>query len=763
MDAIHRILTGDEVRAAGLIPVSETQRKAMRAEMLRLNVANLNRLFQLPDGFIEISITPLTTNVRIHVEEKGGIFYDFVASDHITNEGALAYDPYLYNGGGKIITVDGISLRVMDYANTTIQVHGVEVKFHDREVGDDLKFPLQNPALAPRHGKKLVTKSVTGRCSSTFLNGAPYYADLEKYPDGTANLLTRMPMPHIWNVQAAPQYKWYGKDMLVVSGLKISAANSMSWTQEAMGDFPTRKHADSAIDIGGDIDTQLFKSEFDPGVYTERDTLDYEMAHSCVRTVDGVELFIVTDVKGDLYVYKTSDPSNAPAYVKVSPPYPAWVSDHSYNARWGWDFNSDGTKMVAVPYNSEVSSDVSVEDHEQLETGSTSCTPLMPYPPEYYDIEDPEYFSDLWYFQNGHNGYIRKNTPGFVEFDINISIVEGEINQVQLVLGRNDWYGESGVYYTSAAYEYNSDALMVTTVEAFTDVLLEGTPTSDSYMDTYYTDVSDDEHKQWTSTPGSYGSLEKIDVIWKMIRKIELDAEPGAEDEIVSQETLLRDFPLAREQHNFTGLSTGGCDDNFSSKLFDIYLLANTGNHGLTYFKYMQVIEACDLKSATYAVRSYDYYNKGYRIISNGHVLKSGGDVVDMSNLASHAVPVVHPEILGYWASIQIKSDFFNFIDTHPDGFMAMCIPDYYQADAPIEAWYDNINLVPLEPPNEMIDYIRMADGSEGTHKDLFNKAFNDNRQYEDYYAPMYLGQYQIESTHEDRGSFAVTGVWRKF
>lgn len=761
MDAIHRILTGDEVRAAGLIPISETQRKAMRAEMLRLNVANLNRLFQLPDGFIEISITPLTTNVRIHVEEKGGIFYDFVASDHVTNEGAIAYDPYLYNGGGKIIEVDGVALRVLDYANTTIQVHGVEVKFHDREIGDDLKFPLQNPTLAPRHDKKLVTKSVKGKCSSTFLNGAPYYADLEKYPDGTANLLTRMPMPYIWNVQAAPQYKWYGKDMLVVSGLKISAANSMSWTQETMGDFPSRKHADSAIDIGGDIDTQLFKSEFDPGVYTEKDTLDYEMAHSCVRTVDGVELFIVTDVKGDLYVYKTSDPSDAPVYVKVSPPYPAWVSDHSYNARWGWDFNSDGTKMVAVPYNSEASSTVSVEDHEQL---GSDCTAHMEVPPEFYDIEDPEYFSNLYYYYNGHNGYIRKNTPGYVEFDINITITEGEIDQVQLVLGRNDWYGESGIYYTSAAYEYNTDDLMFTTVEAYTDVLLEGTPTSDSYMDTYYTDESDDDHKQWQTTTAFYPSLEKIDVIWKMWRyKLPTLAVPVTEPVIVSQETLLRDFPLARGQHNFTGLPTKDCDDQFSAKLFDIFELANTGAFGLLYFKYMQVIEACDLKSATYAVRSYDYYNKGYRIVSNDHVLKSGGDVVDMSNIASHQVPVVHPEILGYWSSIHVKSDFFNFMDTHPDGFMAMCIPDYYQADAPIEAWWDHVNHVAVEPPNEMIDYIRLADGSVGTHKDLFNKAFKDNRQYEDYYAAMVLGQYQIESTHEDRGSFAVTGVWRKF
>lgn len=752
MEAIYRILTGDEVLAGELIPLSETQRKLMRAEMAMTGVSVLSRYFKVPDGYIDIHMTDYATNVRIHVESGGGLFYDFIATDHVTNRGAIAYDPELYNGGGKVITVDGVSIVVFNDSNTTIQVHGVEAKFNEQKENKLLKFPLNDPALAPRFGKKIDTLGVKGRLSSTGLNGAPTKAS-SKYPSGTS-ILTRMHMPYIYNVQAAPEYKWYeekGK-ILVVSGLKCSSANTMDWTQEAMGDFPSRKHADSAIDIGGDIDTQLFSSTTADGINTEENTLDFEMAHSCVRTVNGLQLFIVTDVKGDLYVYKTSDPSSAPNYIKVQPPYPSWVSPYTYNARWTWDFNKDGTKMVAVPYNSEMSSTISVEDHEWPPEFTNSCAAFFDIPPELYTIEDPEYFSSPYYANNGHNGYIRRNTPGYVEFSINITVTDMELDRVDLVLLRSDWYGNSGIYYRGAAYEYNTDDLILQTVEAYTDKPLDPTPISNSYMDLVYKDINGDYQIQWTSTSAFYDQLPKIDVIWKILR----------EGVVIAKETLLREFPLARNSHTFTGLD-GRCSDVFFSKMYDIYLLANTGAIGQQYFKYSQVIEACDMKSVTYAVRSYDYSKKGYKIISNGYTLKSGGDTVDMSNVADYSIKVMHPEILGYWASIQIKSDFFNFIDTHPDGHMAMCIPDYYQADAPIEAWWDSIANVAVEPPNEMIDYIRLADGSEGTHKDMFNEAFKQNRDYQFYYDPMYLGNPESEYTHQDRGSFAVSGIWRTF
>jgi len=727
----------------------------MRAEMAMTGVSVLSRYFKVPDGYIDIHMTDYATNVRIHVESGGGLFYDFIATDHVTNRGAIAYDPELYNGGGKVITVDGVSIVVFNDSNTAIQVHGVEAKFNEQKENKLLKFPLNDPALAPRFGKKINTLGVKGRLSSTGLNGAPTKAS-SKYPAGTS-ILTRMHMPYIYNVQAAPEYKWYeetGK-ILVVSGLKCSSANTMDWTQEAMGDFPSRKHADSAIDIGGDIDTQLFSSTTADGINTEENTLDFEMAHSCVRTVDGLQLFIVTDVKGDLYVYKTSDPSSAPNYIKVQPPYPSWVSPYTYNARWTWDFNKDGTKMVAVPYNSEMSNTISVEDHEWLPSG---CGPYFTVPPEKYTIEDAEYFNLQYYASHGHNGYIRKNSPGYVEFQIDIQVVDGDVSKVDLVLLRSDWHGASGIYYLAAAYEYNTDDLILQTIEAYTDVPLVGTPISDSYMDTFWTDISGDDWYQWKSLYTSYQTEPKIDVIWKLVR----------EGTVISKETLLREFPLARTGHLFYGF-TGQCSDAFRGKMYDIYLLANTGQFGLEYFKYSQAIEACDMKSATYAVRSYDYYRKGYKIISNGYTLKSGGDTVDMSNLPSYGNKVVHPEILGYWASIQIKSDFFNFIDTHPDGHMAMCIPDYYQADAPVEAWWDDIANVAVEPPNEMIDYIRLADGSEGTHKDMFNEAFKQNRDYQFYYDPMYLpvpgwpNLPNAKDTHNDRGSFAVSGIWRTF
>ena len=249
MEAIHRLLSGDDVRAAGLIPLSDTQRKLMRAEMKMTKVSVLSRHFSVTDGYIDIHMTDFATNIHIYIEPGGGLFYDFVATDHVTNRGDIAYDPELYNGGGKVITVDGISIVVFENANTTIQAHGAEIKFKDKKRDGKLAFPLSDPTLAPLYGKKLTSISNKGICSSSGLNNAP--STPKKGYTGNSSVLTRMHMSDIYNVQAAPEYKWYDGtgNILVVSGLKSSSSNTMAWTQEAMGDFPSRKYADGFLNI----------------------------------------------------------------------------------------------------------------------------------------------------------------------------------------------------------------------------------------------------------------------------------------------------------------------------------------------------------------------------------------------------------------------------------------------------------------------------------------------------------------------------------
>ena len=777
---IHRLLTGDDVAAAELIPLADTRRKLLRDEMNRSSMQVLSRRFQLVDGFIDIHMTQVTVQIHIHVEEGGGFNYDFVASDHVTNRGSVPYDNNIYNGSiGEVVEVDGLYFLVVPGANTVLQAHGVEVEFTTYQEKESYQFPLLDPTTAPKAGKKFRARKVKAKCSSTGLGGSPTTADPEKYPLGNANLLTRMPYPNMWNVQAAPQYKWYTEKGVVISGLKVSGANSMSWTSDTLGNFTSRKHADPSIDIGSDIDTQSYKGK---NKTTTRETnLDEQMAHSCVRVVDGVELFLVTDVKGDLYVYKTSDPAEAPVYVKVQPPYPSWVSAYSYNARWTWDFNSTGTKMIAVPYNSDKGAEprLALDDYEWIKEDGGSCEPALGSPPpEFYTIEDIEFFNHPFYLDNGHNAFMRKNIPGFVEFNIEILIVDGEINQVILTLEDEDTFAVSGKYYIGAAYEYNTDMRVFQTIEAKTDVALvhSNDPENKSYMDTFYyaaDDPLEENHFLEWNYHGDYSDLPKIDVVWNLWRDVEpTPVNPDPDPEIVSHETLLRDFPLARYSQIFTGMpGSYSCSDRFAGKMYEIAFLAGKNGIAEIFFKYAQGIDACCMKSMTYVVRSYDFSTKGWRIISNGHELKAGGitaagvdvdyNTVDMSNVISNTVPVTHPEILGYWGNMNVKQDFFNYIDTHPSGHMAMCIPDYYQVDAPIEAWWDAIAGVPVEPPNQMIDYIRLSNGSEGTHKELFNKAFKTSRDYQYYYDPMNLGGYLGETTHEDRGSFAITGIWR--
>lgn len=180
--------------------------------------------------------------------------------------------------------------------------------------------------------------------------------------------------------------------------------------------------------------------------------------------------FIATDNQGRFYVYPVKDYISTEyvvppdKYQMFTPPYPGWVtlpnsSDFkSQLNQWLWRFNKDATKCVSVPYHSEFSTDWYKSFYGGSWIGS-----LQP--------------SDLPHLDSSVTAVpAREDTPGLVEFGIQITRIGPEDMdfRVEFTLLRNEYFEANYRYFFDAAYFMKDvenigiaeDTLMTAEVEA---------------------------------------------------------------------------------------------------------------------------------------------------------------------------------------------------------------------------------------------------------------------------------------------------------
>lgn len=201
---------------------------------------------------------------------------------------------------------------------------------------------------------------------------------------------------------------------------------------------------------------------------------------AAVQTVDGRKFFICTDNVGRFQVYPAKDyiaidgPEIARAlpddrYVMITPPYPEWVTlpipggPSAVTHGWLWAFNSDATRAVTCPFNSTESPEFVKAYRSFVYAGSF-------LPDDATEDDYPE-----------NPIPAREDIPGMVEVKIIITVTGSEDMDftASIELGRVIYSGdEDGRFIFDAAYTLKDkgsdlmlvaeDTLVVAEVETFT-------------------------------------------------------------------------------------------------------------------------------------------------------------------------------------------------------------------------------------------------------------------------------------------------------
>jgi hypothetical protein len=174
--------------------------------------------------------------------------------------------------------------------------------------------------------------------------------------------------------------------------------------------------------------------------------------HAVVQTVSGTNggrFFICTDNRGRFHVYRVinREPTWAAVpgqYKTYTPPYPDWVtvpdpaSAEDFDSDWLWQFNSDATKCVAIPWHATASG----FKKYALSPGGGQYSTMLP--------EDvPAGVTPSGAVVDGHD-----DTPGLVEFGITISPTgPGDMDfDVDFTLLRTSYFGDDHRFFFDAAY-----------------------------------------------------------------------------------------------------------------------------------------------------------------------------------------------------------------------------------------------------------------------------------------------------------------------
>ena len=304
-------------------------------------LSKLRRLEALnPDGYF--SQWFLVDGFQIHVQQKppfhyltiefiGGLAYEFFTSEHVNDN---TFGSPGFEGPPTGVFVAGSLVR------TTFPKSGAK------------SSPRSSTAFTPASGD-------TWRFRA---------ADDINTKD--LNVYTR----RSWQNQKFFEHAWHPHNdgMSLVTSTQAQApglAGQCNWMSPY--NFARLASAGSKVsDFGPDVLPTLYTSG---GLLSGAPVLDQEWVywrHAAVQSVGSRKFFISTDSYGRFQVYPVKDythggtvAANVPigAYKQFTPPYPGWVTvpdptDYRWQVNdWLWRFNKDATKCVSVPYHSDFS------------------------------------------------------------------------------------------------------------------------------------------------------------------------------------------------------------------------------------------------------------------------------------------------------------------------------------------------------------------------------------------------------------------------
>lgn len=678
------ILLGDKTKAAQLVPI--VRAKAIDFARQLTAGACLNHKIPLPNGWAKIQVREGRRKLIIYVE-SGGVLYEFFTSELI-DEKVLGTPPNL--GGANPLSICGRGSFHKIFPSSAQSKPLVDLCVGCVDGGD----PAEDP------------ESITWPVESCETNTGLQY----------------MKTPFIWNWGKTPFHIWYSNgrgDKFVVSQHDVNAYYSR---RKLMGRY------------NGDIllrnQQYISDGSFQPLVFTydgyaPSSWFSPEMAagrkrrKACIVSNGVHNIMVMVDNLGKWYAWEAgqyASEGDIPRVETVEPSY-----DYRIEAALGtWNFNSDGTRAVAVALERE---------NTPLDDGGN-----VVYKATIDEIEGEDLgYGNVGVGFGGAKHLAKEDSPVLVEVSITVGLNEALDWTFSVSIIRTERYADTGNWFMAADYLAEDDRLPYPK-----DTLV-------ALMFEMQYDTTDGLFLGGTHFPDDIHCL--IDTAVKTM----------------AYKTIILDWELIQHYPMYGGVrvypQTAIYNDGYGNPV-EVFTsdLPGTANTKL----YTGTIRALNLKTLSMHMlreqinsltggspiaRSFSSWVYAYNELVE---FKDDPDITQGSveyefvwpTVNRAPIPASYLAMISVYAENHIQAYWLNQFTWHPKGH-----------------WSINHSLYPA--PSWERDYwqtdivnTRIAGADRRTtHKALYNAAFGDTRDY----------PYYDDETEPDayRGVFRTTGLWR--
>lgn len=579
--------------------------------------------------------------------------------------------------------------------------------------------------------------------------------------DGDAGVITN----RSWQSAKFMEHAWWpdnGSDELVTStqgrpqGVANMAGRESPYFAWQVGNLHV-----TDVDIGLDIRPSLYSAEGRITAAPTPDLLNMFWRRAAVQTVDGRRFFISTDNYGRFQIYSATDRAATDnlvppgEFLTITPPYPGWVTlpDTGDASRalndWNWRFNKDATKCVAIPF------------HQEPTPGFYKA--LTYYIPTFIDSDLPDLSSTLFLMQ------AKEDTPGLVEFGIEITVTgPGEMDfSVNFTLLRNSYFADHGRYFVEAAYSLpdvetigvDEDTLITAEIECFcppgyyqAGPINAGTPAEsvDAVygLQTFFVFNSNDDGLSPTQ---QFRQIFRDGTSIRFPNRASFDA--GGDPALLL--LLGQDVPQASgPDKRYTPAGPVRHIDDGAIHTVPATLNADEASAGFIYG-----MEAATL-SLLYEIDDYIAHNADFRAQHYNQTVFT--EVTDLSSFFPFLVNDGRPAATERITSSRIHGAMWGVIRNfdigtgfcvHPEGHWSLC------GNGPLNrlvATAALVDIVSVKTEDDKGNPIRV----NTTHKELFNTAFGQSRDYTFYDN---VTTWTSPDDFFDRGNFRTNAFWVTF
>lgn len=437
---------------------------------------------------------------------------------------------------------------------------------------------------------------------------------------------------------------------------------------------------------------------------------------ACIQTVSGVDYFIMNDAAGNFHFWPAGDygGTEVPSEVvkSVTPNYPSWVDGGVAL----WNYNKDGTLAVCCPYEKF--------DPPLSKAGETV-------------------YKDCWIggyrVRPGDPGVTsvcecKEDSPGLIEVLLGIVEIDGDWYP-SVTIVRNERFSETGIYYISADYAFSDARLPYpedTLVMLAYDLYILG---GNYFLDGggYYPD-------DFAGTlRGAFVINAWMEGAWQFIRRIATTM-----DSKWKKGGTGGYFPRPDGGGSFFGYN-----DYFGVfSIFDFGYAATVSSLNLRSLSWYQTRQR--YSGGTNGMGPNDWWylqSEVYAYNQLEHEINPFAQAGEPTWNTDGFVRVL-PERRELW-SVAFRGALPHYpagqICVHPRGHWAVSSAQY-------PAGYDGAWMI------DVVNVRLSGKDVKHRHQDLYNAAFNDNRDI-DYY--IQLGEDEPEGKDAPLGMFSTFGIWR--